>query len=373
MARQGENIHKRKDGRWEARIITSYDNNKAVYKSLYGKSYQEVRTKKSQLELKKQNTYIDPEITFRQAAEQWLSSKKSTVKTSTYNHYSNQYHLHIDPAPFSSKKLTDLSSDDFNRFIRQKEDEGYAPRTILLLRTIIKMILYYSERQLHMPSIHGINMPKNPRKEAAAFSRQEQSGLYKYLLDHLDHYSLGVLLSLFCGLRIGEVCALQWKDIDLNNGVVTVSKTLIRVQSHEDSGESKTKIIIQTPKTDSSIRCVPIPDHIKELIIKNFTSEPEMFVITGDSSRMEPRIVSRKFKKILAELNMDSYSFHTCRHTYATRCVELGIDPKILSELLGHSSVKTTLDRYVHPSMDFKKTQVNKLVQLSDSKQIQNP
>ena len=338
-----------------------------LYKSFYGKSYQEVREKKNQIEQNKNSTNPDCEITFSLAAEKWLSLKKSSVKLSTYNHYSNQFHLHILPAPFSSKKLTDLTADDINQFIKQKDDEGYAPRTILLLRTIIRMILYYSEKQLSIPAINGINMPKSPKKEAEAFSREEQAILHSYLLEHLDSFSLAVLISMYCGLRIGEVCALQWKDINLNKGIITVSKTLIRVQNKGGNDETRTKVIFQNPKTESSSRRVPIPDHIQKLLIQNFNNEPEHFIITGDSSNMEPRVCARKFKKILCELNMDCYSFHTCRHTYATRCVELGIDAKILSELLGHSSVKTTLDRYVHPSMDFKKTQVNKLAELAET------
>ncbi len=199
-----------------------------------------------------------------------------------------------------------------------------------------------------------------------SFSRTEQTKLVQYLSENADHYSLAVIISLYCGLRIGEVCALKWRDLNLDTGVVTVSKTLIRVQDKDEQNADKTKVVMQNPKTESSIRKVPMPECIRKELASRFHDSPEFFVITGTSHFMEPRVCLRKFKKIVTDLGMPEYTFHACRHTYATRCIELGIDAKILCELLGHASVKTTLDRYVHPSMDIKKEQVNKLSQLAE-------
>lgn len=364
MARHGENIHKRKDGRWEARIITGYDeHDKAVYRSLYGKSYDEAKLKKETLYGNGIST-LRSDMTFDQIAEQWLSSKSGTIKTTTYNHYLNQYELHIKPV-FANKRIIDLKTEDYNKFLKQKEDDGYSSRTLILLRTIIKMILFYAEKKHNIPVAKEIHMPKKPRKTVEAFTRKEQAALNQYLSAHLDHYALGILISLYCGLRIGEVCALQWKDIDLNNEIITVSKTLIRIQNKYGTDDKKTKIVLQKPKTESSSRKVPIPDCIKTVMTDFDHNNPDCFVITGNDHYMEPRVCLRKFKKIMYDLNMVDYTFHACRHTYATRCVELGVDAKILSELLGHSSVKTTLDRYVHPSMDIKREQVNKLRMIS--------
>lgn len=360
MARHGENIHKRADGRWEARIIVGYnDSNKAIYRSLYGKSYDEVKAKKEKLS-GVNNAVIKSDLTFDQAADQWLASKKGKIKTTTYNHYSNQYELHIKPF-FENRKLTALKDTDYNEFLQQKENDGYSSRTLILLRTILKMILLYAENTFHIPAVKNIFMPKKPKKQVEAFSRTEQTKLVQYLSEHSDHYSLAVIMSLYCGLRIGEVCALQWKDLNLDTGVVTVSKTLIRVQNKDKEESGKTKVVMQNPKTESSSRKVPMPESIRKEFLLRFHDDPDSFVITGTSHFMEPRVCLRKFKKIVTDLGMSEYTFHACRHTYATRCIELGIDAKILCELLGHASVKTTLDRYVHPSMDLKKEQVNKL------------
>lgn len=226
------------------------------------------------------------------------------------------------------------------------------------------MILKYARKNHGIAAVHDIYMPKQPKNAVEAFTKAEQLSLNHYLYKHIDHYANAVALSMYCGLRIGEVCALQWKDLNLDQGMLTVSKTLIRIQNKEDVNESKTRIVIQKPKTSSSYRIVPVPDLLVNELLSSFHDNPECYVITGTDRYMEPRVCLRKFKKIVSELNMEHYTFHACRHTYATRCVELGIDAKILSELLGHSSVRTTLDRYVHPSMDFKKSQVNRFSEL---------
>lgn len=362
MARHGENIHKRKDGRWEARVIIGYDDNhKAIYKSYYGNSYEDVKQKK--LSVKSNQSAHTSLIAFDKAANEWLSSRKGKVKPSSYNHYLNQYELHIRPV-FGNQSLKNITSEQYTQFLIDKEKDGYSYGTLCLVRTIIMMVLKYAEVNHGIAAVHDIYMPKQTKNAVEAFTKAEQLSLNHYLYKHIDHYANAVALSMYCGLRIGEVCALQWKDMNLDQGVLTVSKTLIRIQNKEDVNDSKTRIVIQKPKTSSSYRIVPIPDLLVNELLQSFHDDPEYYVITGTDHYMEPRVCLRKFKKIVSELNMEHYTFHACRHTYATRCVELGIDAKILSELLGHSSVRTTLDRYVHPSMDFKKSQVNRFSEL---------
>ena len=363
MARHGENIHKRKDGRWEARVFTGYtEQHKAIYKSFYGNSYEEVKKKKERSGYGgNPKSYLS--LTFDQAAYAWLKEKKGKIKITSYNHYANQYELHIKPF-FANKLLKDLKAEHYNQFLKKKEEDGYSAGTLQLIRVIIKMIILYADNEYGIPKPKGIYIPNKNSSELKAFTKEEQQRINKYLSDHSDHYALAIGLSLYCGLRIGEVCALQWKDLDLYQGIITVSRTLIRIQNKENNHESRTKLVIQKPKTSTSNRKVPMPDCLSKEIITRFHDDPECYVITGTKHYMEPRVCLRKFKKIVSELDMEDYTFHACRHTYATRCVELGIDAKILSELLGHSSVKITMDRYVHPSMDFKKSQVNKFSEL---------
>ncbi len=171
MARHGENIHKRADGRWEARIIVGYnDRNKAIYRSLYGKSYDEVKAKKENL-YEGNNEVFKSDLTFDQAADYWLASKKGKIKTTTFNHYSNQYDLHIKPF-FKGRKLTALKNTEYNDFLQHKENDGYSSRTLILLRTIIKMILHYAEITYHIPAVNDIYMPRKPKKQVEAFIQQ---------------------------------------------------------------------------------------------------------------------------------------------------------------------------------------------------------
>ena len=361
MARHGENIRKRNDGRWEARYISSYNNDgKAVYRSVYGHSYEEVKKKRDQIfDLKSVKT--TKEITFAQITELWLNHKKESVKPSTFNQYYNQCHIHLLPT-LRNRKFSAITSNDLNILLKQKEADGYSKRTLIMIRTILKMIILYAQRnQIPCESFDDLYMPKRPAKNVEAFTIKEQKIISEYLFQHHSPYSLAVLVSMYCGLRIGEICALQWKDINFRTETITISKTLLRIQNKSSDAKARTEITMQNPKTQTSCRIVPIPDFLIQVLNTYKTDNPSVYVITGTDHPMEPRQCLRKFKKLTGDLHVSDYSFHACRHTYATRCIELGIDAKILSEMLGHTSVKTTLDRYVHPSIDIKKQQVNKL------------
>ena len=185
-----------------------------------------------------------------------------------------------------------------------------------------------------------------------------------YLFQHPDPLELGILTALYGGLRIGELCALQWKDIHFESGIIQISKTILRIQKEDRNDKKKTQVLIGHPKTDSSKRLIPMPAFILEFL-GNFRQGSEIYLITGTKFYMEPRMCLEKYKKILKKAGLDSYTFHTLRHTFATRCVEKGFDPKSLSEILGHANVNTTLQNYVHPSIDLKKEQMDRLEQIS--------
>ena len=164
-------------------------------------------------------------------------------------------------------------------------------------------------------------------------------------------------MCLYTGMRIGEVCALQWRDIDLINYTINISKTIQRVSNHETSHSSKTKIVIDTPKSVASKRAIPIPALLCEQLAqrKQADSSESYFFLTGSERYIEPRNYYARYQDILIDCGISQYTFHALRHTFATRCIEIGFDPKVLSEILGHTDVKITLDRYVHPSIDRKR------------------
>jgi len=191
-------------------------------------------------------------------------------------------------------------------------------------------------------------------------SVHEQEKLETLLRENLNPCNLGILLCLYTGLRIGELCALTWNDISDSEQILFVNKTMQRLQQL-DGGDKKTKVVISTPKSECSIRRIPLPDSIYHLLVSNRKSG-DAYILTGISGKyLEPRTMENRFKRALANAMVEDANFHALRHTFATRCVELGFDIKSLSEILGHASVNITLNRYVHPSMELKQKNMNML------------
>ena len=193
-------------------------------------------------------------------------------------------------------------------------------------------------------------------------TKEEQTRLVKYLLDDMDECKFGVLLSLLTGMRIGEVCALQWENVCLQEQTVKVKSTMQRLKDFSESSTSKTKIVISEPKSDTSARVIPLTEYAVRLCKTHWCNSPGAFVLTGEANRyIEPRTLQYKLERYTADCDLDGVHFHTLRHTFATRCVEVDFEIKSLSEILGHSSPRITLERYVHSSMELKRDNMNKL------------
>lgn len=205
-----------------------------------------------------------------------------------------------------------------------------------------------------------ITFPKKQKNELKILTQKEQKLLTAYLTKNIDLTKLAILFALYTGIRCGELCALKWGDIDLFNGIVSINKTMQRVQC--DDKNYKTKIIITPPKTTNSNRMIPIPKFLVS-ILKSFNPKNEnAYLLTGlEDKFIEPRQAQNIFNKCLADCKIDKINFHALRHSFATRCIELGMDYKTLSEILGHANVSTTMNLYVHSSLTQKKKQMNKL------------
>ena len=206
--------------------------------------------------------------------------------------------------------------------------------------------------------VDGIIMPKKSKPEITIMSKDEQKKLANYINNNRNSSTLGVALSLYTGMRIGEICALRWENIDMEKRVLTVRHTIQRIQCFE--GDRKTKVIIAEPKSQSSRREIPIPDCIMSML-KELKGKNSAFVLTGTEKTIEPRTMQYRFKRILENAGVGYYNFHVLRHSMASSAVELGFDVKTLSEILGHSSVQVTLDRYIHTSMEHKRNCMNLL------------
>ena len=225
----------------------------------------------------------------------------------------------------------------------------YVSDIVALLKSLFR---YVNRIYQIMNRIADVVMPKKKKPEIQVLSSQEQKKLQAYLVKHQNRTSLGIALSMYTGIRIGELCALKWSDIDFEKRILTVRHTIQRIQ--EKNGAKKTKLIITEPKSASSKREIPIPECLLEML-KKFRNSGNFYVLSGKRTPIEPRTMQYRFSKILKNAKLPSLNFHSLRHLFATNCIALGFDIKTLSEILGHSSIEVTLSRYVHSSMERKR------------------
>lgn len=291
----------------------------------------------------------------------WLSYKKDYIKESTYANYSNIISNHIAP-DLGKYYLKDLNNKIIQEFLLKKYKigrldnlGGLSSKTIRDIVAIIKSSLKFAMKE---DIISNFNLdfiyPKISSKgKIYTISKQDQDKLIDYILKNQSSKNFGILLTLYSGIRIGELCALQWKDIDFKNNILNINKTLQRVYI-KDKQIKKSKLIITNPKTHNAEREIPLnKDFAKEL--KKFKTDNEDYILSGSRKWIEPRTYRRFFARTLEKVKIDKINFHGLRHTFATNCIKLGVDYKTVSELLGHATVNITLNLYVHPQMSQKK------------------
>lgn len=373
MSRRGENIYKRKDGRWEARVPNGYSpDGKRKYRSLYAASYKEVKQLKIDYLTLSNNNYNLKSLKFNDIARQWLNKIQISVKESTYYCYENLLHIHILPE-LGGISLKYISTSTIDEFTWKKLNSGridgkggLSNKTVRDILYIIKSILLYAkiEYQFSYQSI-SIQQPKLLRKEVKILDLEEQKMLENHLESEQTLYSIGIFICLYCGLRLGEICALQWKSIFLKEKYIFIQSTISRVKNVDDHS-SKTKLIFTSPKTQQSIRKIPLPDFLIKFMLRyqeEHVIKDDTYFLTGSSTHyLSPRTYQHYFKRVLEKCYISNYNFHVLRHTFASRAIESGMDAKTLSELLGHASVSTTLNRYVHSSEFQKQKQMKQMV-----------
>lgn len=294
--------------------------------------------------------------------DEWLRMRKPKVKESTYIKYDTALRKHIKPklgGCFPMGMTTGLI-DEFTEELLF-EDE-LAPKTVHDVLVVLHGILKYTATFFTegFPAIE-INYPKPGKKEMRVLSREEQTRFVSYLLDDMDTCKFGVLLTLFTGVRIGELCALQWGSISMKEKTIRIDATLHRLRDTDGTGSTRTRIVIGTPKSDTSIRTIPMTDYAAALCRKMNPESPAAYVLTGTEAYMEPRTLQYKLEKYTRDCGLEGVHCHTLRHTFATRAVEVGFEIKSLSEILGHASTTITLDRYVHSSLELKRDNMSKL------------
>lgn len=362
MARHGENIYKRKDGRWEGRYIKGYDaNGKSIPGYVYGKTYKEAKEKLTfaKVNAKEKIKRISSDMTVSDWFDKWLDSQKR-IKRSSYTTYSSNINKHIKKK-LGKIKLKMLTDEHIQNFIDELS-EKLSAKSVSSVFSILRLGLSDAyEKNLSVELCKKIKLPKVKRKEVKVFTKVEQKAIEQYIEQSVCPNDIGILICFYTGIRIGELCALDLnRDIDLKRGVISIQHTLYRVKS--ENGNKKTELRISTPKSESSIRDIPLP---KFLIAKLSAIENGSgFLIQKNGKFIEPNVYARRYKKILEELDIPYRKFHATRHTFATRALEIGMDIKTLSEILGHSSPTVTLNLYSHSLPEHKKKEMDRLGKL---------
>lgn len=344
------NMYLRKDGRFESRITTGRVDGKRKYKAFFGKTPDEVAQKVAWFQAAS-CAGSNENKPFLVIYSEWFSSVSYRIKASTAANYTLKAEKHILPS-FGHLNIADISQDLICQFIRKEQDRGLSNRYITDILILMKSIFKYAVRTYRIANpMDGIIMPKKQKQEIRLLTAEEELILERYIAQHQNLTTLGIALSKMTGLRIGELCGLKWEDIDLEKRILTVRRTVQRIQCR--NGIFKTRLIVTDPKSESSKRDLPIPECLLAFLRK-FQGDPDDFVLSGSEKPLEPRTLQYRFVKILKNGNLPSVHFHALRHMFATKCIRLGFDIKSLSEILGHSGVEITLNRYVHSSFEQK-------------------
>ena len=296
--------------------------------------------------------------TFEEVAAMWLADKQQYVKMSTYCAYSLLLSNHLKPV---FAKEQDVTEELVQAFVLGKLQQGLSRNSVKDMLMVLKMVLKYAAKHGYMPWRQiDINFPTERRQnEVKTLIRADQRRLMDHIQANFSFMNLGIYICLSAGLRIGELCALTWDDLDTDAGVVRISKTLQRIYM-KDKG--CTEVIIGTPKSKNSVREIPLAKELQRFIkpLKKVVNG-SFYVLTNSSSPTEPRSYRNHYRRLMQQLDLPLLKFHGLRHSFATRCIESKCDYKTVSVLLGHSSISTTLNLYVHPNLDQKKKCIERM------------
>lgn len=299
--------------------------------------------------------------TFKEIASLWMEEKKTFVKRSTLSIYSLNLENHIFEHFGNRKRITE---QEVQMFVMEKFKSGLSANTVRDLVTLMKTVMNYGKRKGWIEySGWSIHFPQTcQRGEIRVFTIAEQKRLMKHLKEHFSFRNLGVLICLNTGLRIGEICALKWCDIDTESGTFHIRRTIERIYI-TDNGERRTEIVINTPKTLNSLRDIPISRELANILrpLKKLANS-NFYVVNNSPTPLEPHTYRCYYNNLISTLGLPKLKFHSLRHTFATRCIESGCDYKTVSVLLGHSCIGITMNIYVHPNQEQKRKCIDKML-----------
>ncbi|MDF2886783.1 MAG: putative site-specific recombinase [Lacrimispora sp.] len=363
MPRRGENIYKRKDGRWEGRQLKT----EGKYQYFYGKSYREVKERIKAYQESGNNVAKKEEKVFASASsllEIWLDSELlRRVKPSTYESYYHCITKYIIPFYISRDyyQITEISVSEFVKFMHDDNSisQSYKRKILAVYKTALREILKNIPDSIKI--LNCIIFPKSEQKEVQVFTMREQYLIEKAVLNCPDKRTLGIVLCFYSGIRLGELCALKWCDFDFENGTLFINRTVSRTKNFSND-DNKTILLIGTPKSRSSSRKIPLPSFLLSIFKEYYqlSGKENCYFMTGNEIPIDPRASQKLYKKMLNKAGVSDRKFHAIRHTFATRALELNVDIKTISDILGHSNVAITMNIYAHSLMEHKKIAIDR-------------
>lgn len=284
----------------------------------------------------------------------WKADKKQYVKKSSFSAYVLLIENHLLPV-FGRKY--DIEEPDIQGFVFQKLEEGLSQKSVKDILIVLKMVLKFGVKNKWLEHRQfDIQFPtERERQQIEVLSRANQKKVMNYVQQHFTFRNVGIYICLCAGMRIGEICALTWEDVDVDNGIISIRRTIQRIYIMEDDTR-RTELVIDTPKTKNSIRDIPMSRELLKMLkpLKKIVNN-NFFVLTNDAKPTEPRTYRSYYQKFMRTLEMPTLKFHGLRHSFATRCIESKCDYKTVSVILGHSNISTTLNLYVHPNLEQKR------------------
>lgn len=360
MSRRGENIYKRGDGRWEGRYIRGRTpEGRAQYGYVYAATYSACREKRRQ-RLQELPREITPSnnMTLPEAVELFFTEReqKQKLKESTVSRYRYMVRRYIQPQ-LGAAPLYTLTEERVAAFYQRLQGQGLSPKSARDAGVLLRAILRTATKRGCFCTGINAELPVCKKRQVEIFTEPEILRLAHHIVDEPDLTGLGILLALNSGLRLGELCALRWSDIDLHAGFLRVEREVQRLYE-----KGCTKLIVQPPKSESSLRRIPLPADILSLLAAHKPKTAgSVCLLTGTAAPLEPRTMQNRYRALLKRAGVPYRNFHALRHTYATRCIEQNVDVKSVSEMLGHSDVRITLQTYVHVSLRHKQQAVQSI------------
>jgi integrase len=372
MAKRGENIYKRKDGRWEGRYIKGKKpDGKPRYGYVYGGKYGDVKEKLLPLKLKHKGLPQDGENfrgLFRDYVSACFLSASEPVKESTLAGYRRILDNHILPA-FGDKTLNRLKKEDLDMFADMLKEKKLSNG---MRHNILRLLLHLLRKAVDSGSLDGeilkgFEVPSVDKSKVPVLNQREQAAIERAAAG--NDRDAAVILALYTGMRVGEICALKWSDVDLEEGMIHVRRTVQRLENVKGKGP-KTRLCFGPPKTLSSERIIPLSAKLHRYLKELKAHARGEYVIASKGTFAEPRVIQYRFHALLRKAGIRRINFHALRHTFAVRCMELHMDVTTLSQLLGHTSVKLTLDVYTDSLMEHKKAEVRLLDSLGMAEKV---